>query len=194
MDRSRSKDQIALLAFLILFVLAYLSTATAWYAQRRPEYSHLRHTISELGEQGSADERSVSYLVFLPVGLACLLVAWLSRTSHPGAPGLLVAVGAAYSLSALFPCDPGTPLAGTWKNSIHNLAGGIAYAAIAYQLNDLADGPMGNYFQFTLWLLGAFLIAFVAGWPRQRIGLLQRLAEASILIGIVLLLWQSPSP
>ncbi len=179
------------MALFTLFVLAYLAIGVAFFGRRRPGYSHLRHTISELGESGSAYEWQVSYLVFLPVGIGWLMAALFSREAAPGAAVLLTAMGAAYALSAFFPCDPGTPLSGTWKNSIHNLVGGIAYVAMAYQLNELTDGPKEAYFKAALYLLGAFLATFVIGWPKAAIGMLQRLAETSVHAVVVMLLWET---
>jgi hypothetical protein len=56
-------------------VLAVLSSVLAaavpmYYGSRKPGYSHLRHTISELGEMGSPVGKSVSYLGFIAIGIS----------------------------------------------------------------------------------------------------------------------------
>lgn len=62
----------------IAFVLALLTVVAALFVPacfggRRPGYSHLRHTISELGETGSPLGKRVSYFGFVPIGLLLLM-------------------------------------------------------------------------------------------------------------------------
>jgi hypothetical protein len=93
-----------------------------------------------------------------------------------------------YFLSAFFPCDPGTPVLGTWKNNIHNIIGGVCYAGVAYQLNELLDSNLGWYIEIAFTLLCVFLLTFLTGFPKLFIGLIQSLAEASIFLTTFLLL------
>ena len=44
-------------------------------APRKAGYSHVMHTISEIGELGARDQRFVALGLFLPVGLCLLFVA-----------------------------------------------------------------------------------------------------------------------
>lgn len=176
------------MAFLLLFIYIFLVCGVVFYANKRKAYSHFRYSISELGELGSEYEKQVSYFVFLPVGLGCLIVSFLSYTSNYPAAFLSGAIGFSYLLSAFFPCDPGTPLLGTWKNSIHNIIGGTCYVAMAYQLNELMDSEVIWFIELTFTLLCAFLLMFLVGFPKGFIGLAQRLAETSIFLSTALLL------
>ncbi len=55
---------------LILAIATALAAAIVplFFGARKPGYSHIRDTISELGEMGSPIGWSVSYLGFLPIG------------------------------------------------------------------------------------------------------------------------------
>jgi hypothetical protein len=176
------------MAYLLLFIYLFLFFGVYHYAQKRPAYSHLKHTISELGENGSDFEKSVGFRLFLPVGLAFLLLAGLTFSNNWPAAVLAGAMGFSYFLSALFPCDPGTPMSGSWKNSVHNLVGGLAYATILYQLKALIDQQVGWYAELAFVALAVFLFNFIIGWPRQLVGLTQRLAETSVFVCISMLL------
>jgi len=175
------------MAFFLLIIYTYLICGVVFYAKKRKTYSHVKYSISELGELGSEYEKQVSYFIFLPVGLGCLIISFATFTHNHPAAFLSGAIGLSYFLSAFFPCDPETPLIGTWKNSIHNIIGGICYAAMAYQLNELIDNNGAWFIDVTFILLCAFLLIFLIGFPKSFIGLAQRLAEASIFLCTVLL-------
>jgi len=176
------------MAFLFLIIYVYLICAIVFYARKRHTYSHLKHTISELGELGSQYEKQVSYIIFLPVGIGCLAISFATYTSNHQAAFLSGAMGLSYLLSAIFPCDTGTPLSGTWKNTIHNIVGAACYVAMAYQLNELIDSHTNVFVDISLFLLCSFLLIFIIGFPKQVIGLAQRIAEASIFLSTFLLL------
>lgn len=176
------------MALFLIIIYIYLVCGVVLYAKKRKAYSHFRYSISELGELNSEYEKQVSYFIFLPVGLGCLIVSFATYTSNYPAAFLSGAIGLSYFLSAFFPCDPGTPLLGTWKNSIHNIIGGVCYAAMAYQLNELMDSKEVWFIDVAFTLLCSFLIIFLIGFPKRFIGLAQRLAEASIFLSTVLLL------
>lgn len=176
------------MAFLVAWVYVYLICAIIFYARKRQGYSHLKQTISELGESGSQYEKQVSYIIFLPVGIGCLVISYATYTSNYQAAFLSGALGLSYFLSAIFPCDPGTPLSGTWKNAIHNIVGAVCYVAMAYQLNELIDSNTTGFIDISLFLLCSFLLIFIIGFPKQVIGLAQRIAETSIFFSIGLLL------
>lgn len=62
-----SPDHVAGFSGLGATVLVLVGT---WaFALARPEYSHIRHTISELGESGSPLSSLVSFGLFLPTGV-----------------------------------------------------------------------------------------------------------------------------
>lgn len=176
------------MAYFLLIIYLYLIFGVYFYAQKRPAYSHLKHSISELGENGSDFEKQVGFIVFVPVGLGFLLLAGLSYADNWPAAVLAGAMGFGYFLSAFFPCDPGTPMSGSWKNSIHNLVGGIAYITMAYQLKELIDQQVGWYAEVAFVALAVFLFNFIIGWPKQVVGLTQRMAETAVFLCVFRLL------
>jgi hypothetical protein len=176
------------MAFFLLIIYIYLIWGIVFYAKKRKAYDHFRYSISELGELGSEYEKQVSFFIFLPVGLGCLIVSIFTYANSYQAAFLAGAIGLSYLLSAFFPCDQGTPLFGTWKNSIHNIVGGGCYAGIAYQLNELMDKNTGWHIEASFTLLCIFIITFIVGFPKHFIGLIQRVAEASIFLSTFLLL------
>lgn len=171
-----------------MLIYLYLIISVFFYAKKRPAYSHFKHTISELGEHDSDYEQQVAFKVFMPVGLAFLLLAGLIFPENWPAAVLAGAMGFSYFLSAFFPCDPGTPVSGSWKNSMHNLIGGIAYVTIGYQLKELVDQQVGWYAEVALIALVVFLFNFIIGWPRQWVGLSQRVAETAVFLTVFMLL------
>ena len=181
------------MAYILVFIYLYLVFGVYYYAKKRPAYCHLKHSISELGENGSDFERAVGYLVFLPAGLGCLLLAGLTYSDMTAAAILVGALGFGYSLSAFFPCDPGTPMWGSWKNSIHNVVGGVAYISMIYQLRELGDQHAGWYIEVAFISLSIFLLNFIIGWPKQLIGLTQRVAETMVFVSVFLLLVENRS-
>lgn len=170
-----------------------------WFARRRAGYSHLRQTISELGEAGAADARAVAWVAFAPVGLAVILFALLLRPHLPPERELtqgmvlLSLLGVSYVGAALFPCDAGAPAWGSWRNQLHNLGGALGYGGSAAGLIELrrtfedvpslaplatVTGACGMAVFF-----GLFLLSFES--PVR--GLVQRLME-TLLFGWMLLM------
>ncbi len=176
------------MVYFLLVIYLYLVWGVLNKKKKRPSYSHLKHTISELGENGSAFEKPVGFKLFMPVGLAFVLVSGLMYSTNLPAAFLAAAMGFSYFFSSFFPCDPGTPMSGSWKNSVHNLVGGAAYITMIYQLKELSDQQVGWYAEVAFVALAVFLFNFMIGWPKQVVGLTQRLAETSVFIGIFMLL------
>lgn len=116
----------ALLATLVAFVPVML------LARKRPGYSHMRQTISELGEAGARDAKKAAIFAFAPAGrtlwlfVAALAFAVPDLAEGPGL-WLFAMLGAGYIGAAIFPCDPGAPLLGSWRNNIHNIAAAVGY-------------------------------------------------------------------
>ncbi|NOT33622.1 MAG: DUF998 domain-containing protein [Candidatus Eisenbacteria bacterium] len=169
-----------------LFVAAialFLAVAIAWFASRRSGYRHARDTISELGETGTRDERAVSLGVFLPVGLALAVVAAQVRAAHPDQAVLAGSLAVGYLGSAIFRCDPGAPLSGSWRHALHNLAGGVEYVGGAFALWKLAE-PFGPLYH----VLGVVVALAIAVLSLEALhpwrGLVQRLAEAALFFGL----------
>ncbi len=177
------------MAFSLLIIFIYLVFTVIFYAKKRDNYSHFKHSISELGESGSRYEKQVSYGIFLPVGLGAIIVAFSSYANHYHAAYISGAIGLSYFLSAFFPCDTGTPSVGSWKNMVHNIVGGVCYATMAYHLNELMDSNGRWYISLSLSLLCSFLVMFIIGFPKAVIGLAQRLAETSLFLSACWLLF-----
>jgi hypothetical membrane protein len=105
---------------------------TLYFASRRPDYSHITNTISELGETGASHARQVAFGFFLPVGVLVWLSLWLVQREASDKNALLMllamsCLGTGYVISAFFPCDPGAPLFGSWRTQVHNVFGFIDY-------------------------------------------------------------------
>lgn len=122
----------SLSAFFIGAAAAMVLLGTLYFGSLRPTYSHVANTISELGETGAPQAHLVAYGFFVPVGLLVWLGLWVTH-GHTASrdTGLVLfalsGLGIGYTLGALFPCDPGAPLFGSWRTLAHNVAGAIDY-------------------------------------------------------------------
>lgn len=173
---------------------AGLAGFVPWYfGQRKPGYSHVYHTISEIGEAGAPDQAKVAYLGFLPIGVASWLFLVASSFCFPPdqqstcGTFLLGFVGLGYVASAVFPCDRGAPLSGSWKNNLHVLFGGLGYVGAGVGFILLAESfnavaSWGRLAEYTKWsgyiVLLATLGVSIPGLPVR--GLVQRIAESVI--------------
>lgn len=173
-------------------ITLYLLAGIIYFAQRRREYSHVRHTISELGEMGAPHQRFVSLGLFLPIGAALLLIGlFLYRQASEEISdvlgGLSICVGIGYIVAAFFPCDKGSPLSGTTRQQIHNLGGFVEYAGSAFFLIQAADRLPSSWFDtigYTV-LAGAVLLSVQALFSWR--GLIQRVAEVSLFGALIAL-------
>jgi len=111
-----------------------LACGTSYYTSVLPDYSAVRQTISELSAFGTPLADRINYGLFLPVGLLQWAAVMLGRSAYPEhslmerrALLMFSWVGLAYALCAIFPCDPGSPLLGSWRQQIHNLFGALEY-------------------------------------------------------------------
>jgi len=152
----------------------------------RPGYSHVSHTISELGELGAPRSRLVSLGVFLPFGVSMLAVYWLSRPSNPSAANLAACVGVGYLGAALFPCDPGSPLVGSWRQSLHNLAGAVQYVGGAAVL--WALGSAQSLFFVPAVAVGVTAVVLSLQVASRWRGGVQRVAEVALLSSLLIAL------
>jgi hypothetical protein len=78
----------------------------------RPDHSHVRDYISELGETGAPYAGWVNLAGFLPIGLLVLLFIFTASKLMPvdrRSALLSSSVGWAYLVASVFPCDPGCP-------------------------------------------------------------------------------------
>jgi hypothetical membrane protein len=181
-------------------MLAFLSATMAafvpvYFGRRKPGYSHVRHTISELGEIGSPVGAIVSYGGFLATGILVWLFVLVSVRTAPDAPTeplyLLALVGAGYVGGGVFRCDAGAPAFGSWRNSLHNLFGAGEYVGAA---GAFASLQADDYWSPLSTLMGyAAIVVLVCLWgisfPHPWRGLIQRIAETTIFGGVVLMGW-----
>lgn len=173
------------------FTLALLSTlflvaGLIYFGNRKPAYHHWRHTISELGEEGSPVARAVNYGLFLPVGLLLWLVAVLAN--QEAVAGLAGCIGVGYAVAAFFPCDVGSPLSGSGRQQIHNFGGAIEYIGGAYWLGQLSPPLLiAEHNLFTVaagTVIGGTILLSFPGLSLR--GALQRVIEM-ILLGSLLI-------
>ncbi len=173
---------IDLSVILALIVSAYLFVSVVLDANRKPNYSHARHTISELAEYGSEYSLQVSLGVFLPVAICLGVIAWHMRLTAPSIATLAFSISVGYGLGALFPCDPGSPMTGSIRQAIHNIGGGVQYVGGALSLMWIGESHWPGFFAAGLLVgLSAILLSFES---RIR-GIVQRIAEASLYLGLL---------
>ncbi len=170
---------------LTLFALAYLFAALFVLGRKKPGYSHLRHTISELGESGAPQETLVAMGVFLPIGLVLLLVAYLVRHLAVEEFALALCLALGYIVAAVFPCDAGSPTSGSWRQAIHNAGGAVEYLGGAFALVRMAEylGPLFKVLGMVV--LGSAILISLPPLAAVR-GLVQRVAELCLFGGLAL--------
>lgn len=176
-------------------IFIFLIMGILWSSRGLDGYSHIRHTISELGEWGSPRSRLVSWGLFAPVGITLLLLAWLVRSqesSHSLAETLTLisaAVGIGYLGAAIFPCDPGSPMSGSWRQQVHNLAGGIQYVGSAGALfvasQSLPESMPAAWLLVSAVLVGAVAVLLSVQQVFPVRGAVQRLGESFLFGNII---------
>lgn len=178
------------MAAILLTVLAssYLLTQLIILGRRRLLYSHMRDTISELGEVGAVDQRMVAVGVFLPVGVVLLCVASLLLGVNRPAALLALCVAIGYLTAAAFPCDPGSPLSGSPRQGVHNLGGAVEYIGGGLALLKLSQ-TLGQAFGVAgLVVLSIAIALSIPGVAAIR-GLIQRVAELCLFVGLAVAIW-----
>ncbi len=168
-----------LLSSIVVLAFLYLAAGLLFLARRKPGYRHLRHTISEIGESGAPDERLVAVGLFLPIGLALLVPAWLVQHTQPATSALAACIAAGYLGAAAFPCDPGSPRAGSARQAMHNLAGAIEYAGGGFALMTLAETG-GQVFRIAGFLVLGTAVALTVLPSGGVRGLIQRVGELAL--------------
>ena len=171
---------------LSLTASVYLSIAIVVAASRRSAYSHVRNTISELAEYGSEYTTEVSFAVFLPVAISLGIVAFLVGSTNPPIAALALSIAIGYGLSAIFPCDPGAPMIGSWRQAIHNIGGAIEYLGGALSLMWISE-TTGPAFRVVGFLVAASAILLSFESPVR--GVIQRIAELCLFLGLLAALW-----
>ncbi len=161
-------------SFLIWAAGILLLAGMIFIGHRLAGFSHIKHTISELGESGSLYEKQTGFLLFFPVGILLLLAAltqWQIDHEFTSLVGLTTCVSIGYLVAAFFPCDPGSPMSGSSRQQIHNLGGLVEYGGGAYFI--LQMGTDKARVVGSIVLVSAVLISFMT--PVR--GLIQRVAE-----------------
>lgn len=166
----------------------YLFVSLFALAPRKPGYSHVKHSISELGEVGAPDQRFVAIGLFLPIGLALLLVAYLVRPVSQVVAALALCIAIGYIGAAIFPCDPGSPSSGTMRQNLHNIAGGVEYVGGGFALLTLAE-RFGQPFRIAGFIVLGATIALSVLTSNSFRGLIQRIAEFCLFGGLGLAVW-----
>ena len=164
---------------------AHLCVGLYVFAPRKPAYHHAKHTISELGEIGAPDERRVALGVFLPVGLFALVAAVALTGTAPAAAALAAAIAVGYIGAAMFPCDPGAPAVGSWRNTLHMAFGAVQYLGGGVALTALSES-FGQPFEAAGFLVlgGALLVGYLRSSLMR--GLVQRVVEGALFGGLLL--------
>lgn len=165
---------------LSLLTVAGLMAGMLYFGGRRAGYSAIRHTISELGERGAADAGRVNYGFFLPIGVLLALISWL--TDDVVVRGIAGGLALAYLAGVLFPCDPGAPLWGSWRQQVHTIGGMAGYAIALVTLFHY-----GLYSWLYVIILSGMLLTAFPLFPFR--GLAQRIAELLLLGDMLHRLW-----
>jgi Protein of unknown function (DUF998) len=175
-------------AFLPLLALVYLFANLFRLSPRKPGYSQVLHTISELGEIGSPDQGFVAWGVFLPIGLAFLPGAFLFQASAPAVAALSLCIAVGYLVAAVVPCDPGSPVSGSVRQGIHNLGGAIEYIGGGFSLLTAARdfGAPCSIAGCIVLTVAVALTVLPAKAPR---GLTQRIGELVLFCSAAWLMW-----
>lgn len=165
----------------------YLLASLIALAPRKAGYSHIKHSISEMGEIGAPHQRFVAFGLFLPIGLAMLLVAYLVRPDSSAASNLALCIAIGYIGAAAYPCDPASPLFSTTRQALHNIAGAVQYIGGGIALTTLAE-RFGEPFETAGFIVLVTAIALC--FPSPVRGIIQRIAETCLFGGLALVVWQ----
>ncbi len=168
----------------------YLLLGVIALARRKPGYSHLVHTISELGETGSRDQRLVAWGLFFPVAAALAGLAFLSWPLAEELAWLAGCVAVGYGVAVVFPCDQGSPVTGSWRQGLHNLGGAVQYIGGGLALVNAA-GRWGGAAEAAGYLVLATAAALTFLPARSWRGLAQRIGEF-VLFGALVVLTLAP--
>lgn len=183
-----------------VLAIAWLAGTILYFSRRKPFYSNIRQTISELGEYKFPPWREVAWYGFLPVGVLVWLFcasAWFALGDETIRQGLLLysLVGLGYVGSAFFPCDPGAPLRGTTRNNIHVAFGIVQYlggAAALYlferDLVEMNHGTSATIMRALAFIVIAGLILMGQGWLARWRGVTQRVMETALFAAMPVLL------
>jgi hypothetical protein len=165
----------------------FLIVGVLIFARRRKHYSHLRDTISELGESGCNDSARVAYGLFLPIAILQFATAAAIWNSDHRVAMLALCIGIGYLIAVIAPCDPGSPVSGSTRQGLHNLGGAIEYFGGALSFWNLAQESSSLFF-YCGWIVVSGTIAVSIPKSPWR-GLFQRLVEITLFGGLIFGCW-----
>jgi len=177
----------------VLFAVVVIVSATL-----RPDYSHFRHFISELGATGTPYAALLNYAGFVPAGLmlaafGVALAGVLPRRRLSIVAAVLVALfGAGIATSGVISCDAGCPqTGGSLENLVHNTIAPISFLCLIVGAGILgvcfrrfpAWRPLSVYSLLTS-AVGLLLLIALANSLETRMftGILQRLLLATLFL------------
>jgi hypothetical membrane protein len=113
---------------------ALFATLTVVCGALRPDYSHVRQFISELGATGTPNATFMNVAGFLPAGLllagfgVSLAVSFPRRGAPLVAATCIVLFGLGDVAAGLYSCDPGCPAEGvSWQATLHDRVSLLAF-------------------------------------------------------------------
>lgn len=193
-DRESCRFRFGLKGSAELFAVALVTVVAIWltcgiviFGRRKPGYDQVRHTISELGERGARDARIVAFGLFLPAGIGLAAVAILSDERSPESAALAAAVAIGYLGAVVFPCDPGSPMQGSFSQAMHNLAGGIQYIGGALALASL--GECEPIYSTPAVIVGIVAVILTVPQTVRIRGAAQRVGELVLFASLAAALW-----
>ena len=175
-------------ALLPILALGLLAASLLVLGRRKPQYSHVIHTISELGEVGAPDQKLVAWAVFLPIGLLLLPISYLYLRSFPPAASLAGCISVGYLVAAFFPCDSGAPVSGSTRQGIHNLGGAVEYIGGGFSLLSAAE-RLGDEWKWLGFIVLGVAVALTVLPTVSVRGLVQRVGEVCLFGGLAYLVW-----
>jgi hypothetical protein len=102
----------------------------------RPDYSHVRHFISELGATGTPNAALMNAAGFLPAGVllaafgVALALSFPRRGAALPAAACVTAFGLGHVAAGLWSCDAGCPIEGaSWEATVHDRVSLAAFLA-----------------------------------------------------------------
>lgn len=178
-------------SFFSLLIFTGLIISVFYFGKRTFGYSHIRHTISELGQMDAPHKLKVNYGVFLPtaVGLiAIALITWITENRFTPYALLAGSVGTGYLIAAFFPADPGSPIWGSMRQQIHNAGGAVQYLGGAASLIILSKNSL---LLEPFYLTSAYILLIAAAgislpFLKSIRGFIQRIAELVLFGNLIL--------
>ena len=183
----------------VLSPLLWLSLIGAAGAMR-PEFSHITHYISELGERGSSTELVMRYVAFEFTGILYLCFASVLLVSFRGgwcstlAAGLIGLEGLGRIGAGVFPCDPGCAGLSS-SQELHRLFATVGFlsgilAAIVWGITFRRQGRLQG---LTWYSVGTGILALIflllMSWSRNPVnarGLFEHLATGVLSLWLLL--------